>query len=95
MKIFLIFLIIASKNCASEDFERWVYETTKEQMESVNNMEDSQSFLGEGYYLNKITIRVRAKVGMDLIAKFEVKPWIEFFITRGKPEGYTNYKTKF
>lgn len=70
----------------------WITSEVDSQVEEINNAEEAPATMVQGWYFNKLRVRLRAKVGLDLLAKFEVKPYIELHFKRGNPEGFTSYK---
>lgn len=70
----------------------WITNEVDSQVEEFNKMEEAEATMVQGWYFNKVRVRLKATVGLDLLAKFEVKPYIELHFKRGNPEGYSSYK---
>ena len=65
------------------------------QIEALNTVESSEATMTQdGWYLNKVRVRVRATIGLEVpyLAKFEIKPFLGIHLKRKNPVGYTSYK---
>ncbi|MFZ8933246.1 MAG: hypothetical protein ACO20H_00245 [Bacteriovoracaceae bacterium] len=70
----------------------WITTEVNGQIDEFNKMEESEATMNQGWYFNKVRVRLRGTVGLDLFAKFEVKPYLELHFKRSNPDGYTKYK---
>lgn len=100
MKYLMIFTLLFSiSNAFSSEkpsIGEWIKNEVDSQMTEVNISEDDSeaTMTKSGFYFNKIRVRVKATVGLELplLASFEVKPFIELHFKRSNPEGFTKFK---
>ncbi len=91
MTIFLL-AINAQASDAKPTVAEWVTSEINGQVEAYNETSDKKdATIKQGWYFNVTRVRIRATVGLDLLAKFEVKPYIDLHFVRGNPENWPSY----
>lgn len=98
MKILMMMIVLISlgQNVSASEkptLGEWIKSEVDSQVVEANATPEAEaSMTEEGWYFNLLRVRLRAVVGFDLLAKLEVKPYIELHFARSNPEGFDKYK---